>query len=100
MAPGQTLDAEQIRRAVTARYSGLARAARAGQLVTDCTPAPSRRAVSAPRGTATLANCPRVRCGPAWGAATLSPSPGCAREKLCWTSVPVAGSTCCCPPAA
>jgi L-amino acid N-acyltransferase YncA/2-polyprenyl-3-methyl-5-hydroxy-6-metoxy-1,4-benzoquinol methylase len=40
MAPGQTPDPEQIRTAVTSRYSGLARAARAGQLVTDCDPGP------------------------------------------------------------
>ena len=40
MAPGQTPDPEQTRAAVTARYSGLARAARAGQLVTDCDPGP------------------------------------------------------------
>ena len=40
MAPGHTPDPEQIRKAVTARYSGLARAARAGQLVTDCDPGP------------------------------------------------------------
>jgi L-amino acid N-acyltransferase YncA/2-polyprenyl-3-methyl-5-hydroxy-6-metoxy-1,4-benzoquinol methylase len=40
MAPGQTPDPEQIRRAVTARYSGLARAARAGHQVTDCDPGP------------------------------------------------------------
>jgi L-amino acid N-acyltransferase YncA/2-polyprenyl-3-methyl-5-hydroxy-6-metoxy-1,4-benzoquinol methylase len=33
-------DREQIRAAVTARYSGLARAARAGQQVTDCDPGP------------------------------------------------------------
>jgi L-amino acid N-acyltransferase YncA/SAM-dependent methyltransferase len=40
MAPGQTPDPGQTRTAVTARYSGLARAARAGQLVTDCDPGP------------------------------------------------------------
>jgi len=40
MAPGHTPDPEQTRTAVTARYSGLARAARAGQLVTDCDPGP------------------------------------------------------------
>jgi L-amino acid N-acyltransferase YncA/SAM-dependent methyltransferase len=40
MAPGHTPDPEQIRTAVTIRYSGLARAARAGQLVTDCDPGP------------------------------------------------------------
>ena len=40
MPPGQTPDPEQTRKAVTARYSGLARAARAGQLVTDCDPGP------------------------------------------------------------
>jgi L-amino acid N-acyltransferase YncA/2-polyprenyl-3-methyl-5-hydroxy-6-metoxy-1,4-benzoquinol methylase len=40
MAPGHTPDTEQIRKAVTARYSGLARAARAGQRVTDCDPGP------------------------------------------------------------
>ena len=33
-------DPGQIRAAVTARYSGLARAARAGQPVTDCDPGP------------------------------------------------------------
>jgi L-amino acid N-acyltransferase YncA/2-polyprenyl-3-methyl-5-hydroxy-6-metoxy-1,4-benzoquinol methylase len=40
MAPGQSPDPEQTRTAVTARYSGLARAARAGQQVTDCDPGP------------------------------------------------------------
>ncbi len=35
-----TPDRDQIRAAVTARYSGLARAARAGQQVTDCDPGP------------------------------------------------------------
>ena len=40
MAPGQTPDPGQTRAAVTARYSGLARAARAGQQVTDCDPGP------------------------------------------------------------
>jgi L-amino acid N-acyltransferase YncA/2-polyprenyl-3-methyl-5-hydroxy-6-metoxy-1,4-benzoquinol methylase len=40
MAPGQTPDPGQARAAVTARYSGLARAARAGQQVTDCDPGP------------------------------------------------------------
>jgi L-amino acid N-acyltransferase YncA/2-polyprenyl-3-methyl-5-hydroxy-6-metoxy-1,4-benzoquinol methylase len=40
MTPGQTPDPEQTRTAVTIRYSGLARAARAGQQVTDCDPGP------------------------------------------------------------
>ncbi len=40
MAPDQTPDPEQTRTAVTARYSGLARAARAGQQITDCDPGP------------------------------------------------------------
>ena len=40
MTPGQTPDPEQTRTAVTARYSGLARAARAGKQVTDCDPGP------------------------------------------------------------
>ncbi len=40
MAPGHTPDPEQIRTAVTARYSGLARAERAGQQITDCDPGP------------------------------------------------------------
>jgi L-amino acid N-acyltransferase YncA/2-polyprenyl-3-methyl-5-hydroxy-6-metoxy-1,4-benzoquinol methylase len=40
MAPGHTPDHEQTRAAVTARYSGLARAARAGQQITDCDPGP------------------------------------------------------------
>ena len=40
MTPGHTPDPEQIRTAVTARYSGLARAARAGQQITDCDPGP------------------------------------------------------------
>jgi L-amino acid N-acyltransferase YncA/2-polyprenyl-3-methyl-5-hydroxy-6-metoxy-1,4-benzoquinol methylase len=40
MAPGQTPDLEQTRTAVTVRYSGLARAARAGQQITDCDPGP------------------------------------------------------------
>ena len=41
MAPASpTPDHEQIRAAVTARYSGLARAARAGQQITDCDPGP------------------------------------------------------------
>ena len=40
MTPGQTPDPEQTRKAVTARYSGLARAARAGQQITDCDPGP------------------------------------------------------------
>ena len=38
MTPDLPPDPEQTRTAVTARYSGLARAARAGQLVTDCDP--------------------------------------------------------------
>ena len=40
MAPGHTPDREQTRTAVTARYSALARAARAGQQITDCHPGP------------------------------------------------------------
>lgn len=40
MAPSNTPDHEQIRAAVAARYSGLARAARAGQQITDCEPSP------------------------------------------------------------
>ena len=41
MAPASpTPDHEQIRAAVTARYSGLARAARAGQQISDCDPGP------------------------------------------------------------
>jgi SAM-dependent methyltransferase len=40
MAPGHTPDHEQTRAAVTARYSGLARAAHAGQQITDCDPGP------------------------------------------------------------
>ena len=41
MAPASpTPDREEIRAAVTVRYSGLARAARAGQQVTDCDPDP------------------------------------------------------------
>jgi L-amino acid N-acyltransferase YncA/2-polyprenyl-3-methyl-5-hydroxy-6-metoxy-1,4-benzoquinol methylase len=40
MAPGQSPDPEQTRTAVTTRYSGLARAARAGQQITDCDPGP------------------------------------------------------------
>jgi L-amino acid N-acyltransferase YncA/2-polyprenyl-3-methyl-5-hydroxy-6-metoxy-1,4-benzoquinol methylase len=41
MAPASpTPDHEQIRAAITTRYSGLARAARAGQQVTDCDPGP------------------------------------------------------------
>ena len=40
MTPGHATDPEQIRAAVTARYSGLARAARAGQQITDCDPGP------------------------------------------------------------
>ncbi|MGO9217346.1 MAG: GNAT family N-acetyltransferase [Streptosporangiaceae bacterium] len=41
MAPAShPADHEQIRAAVTARYSGLARAARAGQQITDCDPGP------------------------------------------------------------
>ncbi len=40
VAPGQTPNPGQTRVAVTARYSGLARAARAGQQITDCDPGP------------------------------------------------------------
>jgi SAM-dependent methyltransferase len=40
MTPSHNPDNEQIRAAVTARYSGLARAARAGQQVTDCDSGP------------------------------------------------------------
>jgi SAM-dependent methyltransferase len=41
MAPASpTPDHEQIRAAVTTRYSGLAQAARAGQQITDCDPGP------------------------------------------------------------
>jgi SAM-dependent methyltransferase len=40
MASGYSPDHEQIRAAVTARYSGLARAAHAGQQITDCDPGP------------------------------------------------------------
>ena len=40
MTTGQTSDPQQTRAAVTARYSGLARAARAGQQVSDCDPGP------------------------------------------------------------
>ena len=38
MAAGHTPDPGQTRKAVTTRYSGLARAARAGQRITDCDP--------------------------------------------------------------
>src|SRR3984885_3132452 len=40
MAPCPAPDPEQTRTAVTTRYSGLARAARAGQQITDCDPGP------------------------------------------------------------
>ena len=100
MAPGHIPDPEQTRTAVTARYSGLARAARAGQQITDCDPGPFAAGCFGAPGTPTPANCPRVRCGPASGAATPSRSPSYAREKPCWISVLAAGSTCCCPPAA
>ena len=40
MTSGHATDPEQIRAAVTARYSSLARAARAGQQITDCDPGP------------------------------------------------------------
>ena len=40
MTTGQTPNPGQTRVAVTARYSGLARAARAGQQITDCDPGP------------------------------------------------------------
>ena len=40
MTPGHIPDPEQTRTAVTTRYSGLARAARAGEQVTDCNPGP------------------------------------------------------------
>ena len=40
MTSGQAADREQIRAAVTARYSSLARAAHAGQQITDCDPGP------------------------------------------------------------
>ena len=40
MAPCPAPDPGQTRTAVTARYSGLARAARAGQQITDCDPGP------------------------------------------------------------
>jgi len=76
-----TPDHEQARAAVTARYSGLARAARAGQQVTDCDPGPFAAGCFGAAGYGDTGELPRVRCGPASGAATPSPSPSCAPEK-------------------
>ena len=70
MAPSHTPDHEQIRAAVTARYSGLARAAHAGSRSPTAILAPSLRDASAPPGTPTPASCRMARCGPASAAAT------------------------------
>jgi SAM-dependent methyltransferase len=51
MAPASPIpDHEQIRAAVTSRYSSLARAARAGQQVTDCDPGPFAAGCFGPAG--------------------------------------------------
>ena len=90
-------DRDEIRAAVAARYAGLARAAQAGQAITDGDP-DARGAAALPR-TPTPPACPRPRCGPAWAAATRSRSPTCGRVRRCWTWARAAASTCCCPPA-
>ena len=81
----QPADREQIRAAVAARYGALARAARAGETVTDCEPARSRRAASARPGIRTPTACPTARCGPAWAAATRSRWRTCIPGRRCWT---------------
>ncbi len=55
-------DREQIRAAVAARYGGLARAAQAGQPVTDCDPGEFAAGCFGPPGTPTPAACPTARC--------------------------------------
>ena len=100
MAPARpTPDHEQIRAAVTARYSGLARAARAGQPVADCGPGPFAAGCFGPAGYADTSELPDGAVGPASAAGTPSPSPSCIRGRPSWTSAPAAASTCCCPPA-
>ena len=75
MAPASPApDHEQIREAVTDCYSSLARAAHAGQQITDCDPDPSQPDASAPPGTPAPASSLTVRCAPS-AAETPSPSP-------------------------
>ena len=101
MAPASpTPDHEQIRAAVTARYSGLARAARAGQQITDCDPGPFAAGCFGAAGYADTSELPDGAVRASLGCGNPSPSPSFIRGTRSWISVLVAASTCCCPPAA
>src|SRR5579871_6041095 len=91
----QGADRDEVRAAVVARYAGLARAARAGQRVTDCDPGEFAAGGFGPAGYPDVAACRRARCGPAWAAATRSRWRTCAPGRRCWTWAAAAGSTCC-----
>ena len=80
MVPASPIpDREQIRAAVTARYSGLARAARAGQLVTDCDPGPFASGCFGAAGYAEVSEVPdgalraSLGCGNPVAVAELNP---------------------------
>ena len=89
-------DRDEIRAAVAARYAGLARAAQAGQAITDGDPDAG-------------CSCSRVpgHRRPARGGGAGQPGlrqPGrgggpAARVRRCWTWARAAASTCCSPPA-
>jgi L-amino acid N-acyltransferase YncA/2-polyprenyl-3-methyl-5-hydroxy-6-metoxy-1,4-benzoquinol methylase len=81
MAPaGHSADREQIRAAVTARYSGLARAARAGQQVTDCGPDEFAAGCFSPAGYGDTSDLPdgavRASLGCGNPVAVAEPRPG------------------------
>ena len=79
MPPARPDDREQIREAVAARYAGLARAAQAGQQITDCDPAEFASGGFGPAGYLDIAGLPEgavrasLGCGNPVAVADLRP---------------------------
>ena len=73
MSPARRPDYRgQTRTAVSARYAGLARAAQAGQAVTDCDPAEFAAGRFGPAGHPDTGGLPQGAMRPVWAAATRS----------------------------
>ena len=79
MPPARPDDREQIREAVAARYAGLARAAQAGQQITDCDPGSFAAGRFGPAGYPDISNLPEgamrvsLGCGNPVAVADLRP---------------------------
>ena len=98
MAPARhPADQEQIRVAVAARYGDLARAARAGETITDCDAGAFAAGCSVPAGYPDTGDLPEgavrasLGCGNPVAVADLRPG------RRCLTSAQAAASMCCCP---